>query len=432
VIPFAVRRPDDRIAAVATLAQTVRLDPDKLLTPAEPPGLTAGAVRLVLLAAGKGTRFGVQPKCIQPVLGKPLARHSVEAFRAAAGASAEGAAICIVGYRHEEVRAGIGPGPVYVRSDNPAGGTAFAVLEAFCVPGLATGDPLLVITMGDRVVPERTFRQLLATHRDGGTEAALTFLTARYEPPRHLGRGRVLRDEQGRPRRIIEERDIEAVSDPTARQALRQLTEGNCPLYAIRARTLHRLLASLTDDNAQRQFYLTDILALLAAEGAEIRTLTTQPSDPDYDLLCADITRPEDLAVLEGVLRRRGGAETLADEVEQAVAALAAGRPAVQVASVALQLEELLAGNKRDKLGCEPDAPVAIGVSGGRLRIAFMHPDMGRFFGPAWQMPIGAGSAGGGEQIVVLPSLPRTAASTCTRSTRGTGKASTRCRRMTS
>jgi len=49
-----------------------------------------------------------------------------------------------------------------------------------------------------------------------------------------------------------------------------------------------------------------------------------------------------------------------------------------------------------------PDEPVALGVSGGRLRIAFMHPDMVRFYGPAWQMPIGAADAGGDEQIVLL------------------------------
>ena len=46
--------------------------------------------------------------------------------------------------------------------------------------------------------------------------------------------------------------------------------------------------------------------------------------------------------------------------------------------------------------------PVAIGIAGGRLRIAFMHPDMARFYGPAWQMPIGAGEEDGEEQIVVL------------------------------
>ena len=50
----------------------------------------------------------------------------------------------------------------------------------------------------------------------------------------------------------------------------------------------------------------------------------------------------------------------------------------------------------------DPDRPVGIGISGGRLRIAFMHPDMVRFFGPAWQMPIGAATPQGEEQIVVL------------------------------
>ena len=47
-------------------------------------------------------------------------------------------------------------------------------------------------------------------------------------------------------------------------------------------------------------------------------------------------------------------------------------------------------GLEEEALGFQADAPVGIGVSGGRVRIAFMHPDMGRFYGPAWQMPIGA------------------------------------------
>jgi len=78
------------------------------------------------------------------------------------------------------------------------------------------------------------------------------------------------------------------------------------------------------------------------------------------------------------------------------------GRPPVQVASIARQLQEILEAAEKENLGCRPDEPVAIGISGGRLRIAFMHPDMARFFGPAWQMPIGAGSPEGGEQIVVI------------------------------
>jgi CTP:molybdopterin cytidylyltransferase MocA len=355
-----------------------------------------------MLAAGKGTRFGTQPKCIQPVLGLPLACHSLLAFQAATQQPDASNTICLVGYRHEEVRAALGPGPAYILSANPAGGTAFAVFEAFATPGLLEEDPLVVITMGDRVVPTETFRRLLALHQEGPREADLTLLTARYEPPRHLGKGRILRDESGRVVRIIEEKDIAAEPNATTRQALLQLTEGNCPLYAVRARRLHQLLAPLTNDNAQGQFYLTDIVAALAAHGSDIRTLTTEPLDPAYDLLCADVTRPADLALLEGVMRRQAAPTRDPDEVARAAAALRHQRPSVQIAAIARQLEELLTANEQEKLGCDPDAPVALGISGGRLRIAFMHPDMARFYGPAWQMPIGAGSPEGSEQIVVL------------------------------
>lgn len=386
---------------MATLAETVRLSPDKVLTPPRASS-PAASPRLLVLAAGKGTRFGAQPKCIQPVLGVPLARHSLLAFQSATGQPDLSPTLCLVGYRHEEVRAALGPGPTYILSDEPAGGTAFAVYEAFCCPGLLAENPLLVITMGDRVVPTATFQQLLAIHQAGEREADLTLLTARYEPPRHLGKGRVLRDDSGRVCRIIEEKDIAAEPNPTTRQALLQLTEGNCPLYAIRARTLHRTLSPLTNQNAQAQFYLTDIIAALAAAGGDLRTLTVAPLDPAYDLLCADVTRPADLAVLEGVMRRQAAPTPDPDEVARAAATLRHQRPPVQVAAIARQLEELLAANEREKIGCDPDAPVALGISGGRLRIAFMHPDMARFYGPAWQMPIGAGSPDGGEQIVVL------------------------------
>jgi len=353
---------------------------------------------LVVLAAGKGTRFGAEPKCMQTVLGSPLARHSIDAFRAVTA----GPAVCVVGYRHADVAAALGPDNVYVLSANPAGGTAFATFESFATPGLLAANPLVVVTMGDRVVPAGVFRRLLETHEAGGREADLTFLTARYEPPRHLGKGRVLRDEGGRVARIVEEQDIDAEPNAMARQALRSLTEGNCPLYVARAATLHRHLGGLLNTNAQGQYYLTDVVASIGAAGGEIRTVTTQPHDGDYDLLCADVTRPADLALLEGVLLRQRQAAPAVDEVEAAAAAIRGHRPPGQIASIARQLQELAAATVREKLGWAADQPVAIGIAGGRLRIAFMHPDMGRFFGPAWQMPIGAGDAAGGEQIVVL------------------------------
>ncbi len=388
--------------AVRPLREAVHPNPDKLLSPirlAGPAAYSADAPVLVLLAAGKGTRFGQDPKCIQPVHGTPLARYSIDAFARLSPSPA----VCLVGYRHQEVAMALGAGPVYVRSDNPAGGTAFAAFEAFSVPGLREANPLLIITMGDRIVPPSIFGRLCETHQAGAREADLTFLSAEYQPPRNAGKGRVLRDGTGRVLRIIEERDILAESDAAARQALLNLTEGNCPLYAIRAEKLFRQLEPLTNGNVQGQYYLTDIVEAISRADGDIRTITTTVADREYDLLCSDVTRPMDLALLEGTLDAARDLLLPDDrEIAETASALLADRPPAQAAAIARQLAELQQVVAQEKLEFAADQPIGLGLSGGRLRIAFMHPDMMRFLGPAWQMPIGAGDAAGNEQIVVL------------------------------
>ena len=391
-----------KTTATGKLQDAVQPGPDKILNPQAVTffnGIRAEAPVLVVLAAGKGTRFGSDPKCIQRVCGVPLARHSIDAFRRFSPSPV----ICLVGYRHLDVSAALGSDNVYVLSGNPAGGTAYASYEAFSVAELAERNPLLVVTMGDRIVPASVFRRLVETHCAGGAEADLTLLTSIYEPPRNRGKGRVLRADDRRVRRIVEERDIIAEYDGPARQVLLDLTEGNCPLYAIRAATLRRYLEDVTNANAQGQYYLTDIVQAIAAAGGDIRTITTTVADPEYDLLCSDLTQPMDLALLEGTLTSTRGLlfpEEL--EIEEAAAAIAQDRPPGQVASIARQLRSMVGAALDEKLAFAPDRPVGIGISGGRLRVAFMHPDMARFFGPAWQMPIGAGAEGGEEQIVVL------------------------------
>ncbi len=385
-----------------TLGQAIRLSPDKILNPETllRRGPIAGDQPvLILLAAGKGTRFGQAPKCAQPVCGVPVARHSIEAFRSFAPSPV----VCVVGYRHEEVTRALGDDCIYVLSDNPTGGTAFAALEAFCVDGLELHNPVLLIGMGDRVAAPSVFKMLYDRHLGGSCEADLTFLTAVYEPPKNRGKGRIVRDAGRRVLGIVEQRDIDAITDAKLRSALDGLTEGNCPLYAIRAATFRRHVEELSNDNVQRQYYLTDIIESIRKQGGVIRTISTTVADPEYDLLCSDVTVPMDLALLEGILRSsRSLPASAVPEVEQAAASLREGRPAGQVVSIALQLEELYRTAAENRLGFNPDQPVAIGISGGRLRIAFMHPDMGRFFGPAWQMPIGAKDGAGREQIAVL------------------------------
>ena len=382
------------------LADAARISAEKIVSreAGRHSGIRSETPVLVLLAAGKGTRFGADPKCIQPVAGVPLARHSVNAFRRLSPAPA----VCLIGYRHEEVAGALGDDNIYVRSDDPTGGTAFATIEAFCVTELERQNPVLVISMGDRIVPTATFEKLLETHQVGPREAELTILTSIYEPPKNQGKGRVVRDARQRVVRIVEHHDIDLCDDRGLRNQLRDTTEGNCPLYAIRATTLLHYLRQLENANAQGQFYLTDIVAAIRQDDGDIRTVTTTPADPDYDLLCSDVTRPRDLALLEGLLSRSGADLEYPVGSDQLAEAIARDRPSGQVAAIAAQLQQLWDSAGRSELGWIRNEPAAIGVSGGRLRIAFMHPDMGRFYGPAWQMPIGAGDGDGREQIVVV------------------------------
>ena len=382
-----------------TLADRVTLASDKVINPNVEEQLAcigSASCVLVLLAAGKGTRFGNSPKCIQPVRGIPLARHTINTFRRAC----QGLCITLVGYAHKEVSEKLGGDNLYVMSANPVGGTAWAAFEALCVPGLQENNPLLVISMGDRIIPESIFRRIIDAHGVDSCEADMTLLSAHYTHPAQHGKGRILRDSQGRIQSILEQRDIDAIDDSTERQRLDELTEANCPLYVIRARTLHRYLGGLRNDNAQQQYYFTDIVESILKDGGEVRTLSTREADPEYQVLCSDVTRPLDLARLETIL-----AQSLPDESDsvcEAISLITADRTPGQVASIAAQLRELLQIEQQDESGYNPVRPVSVGIAGGRFRIAFMHPDMGRFFGPAWQMPTGARDAADRQQIVLL------------------------------
>lgn len=483
--------------------QQVSLRPEKLIDPKNLRHQINGKQPiLLLLAAGKGTRFGKEPKCIQSVCGTPLAKHSIEAFRKG---NPNASVIGIVGYKSEEVSQALGDDNIYVLSDNPTGGTAWAVYEAFCVSGLLEKNPIIVISMGDRIVPSKTFQSIINLHcgqtdnkanpdfdelikdekannsnlpqkeshldKKQPKEADLTLLTAHYEYPRNRGKGRIIRDRKQNIVKIIEENDIieyfndflknqrqkelklsafdlfskepqsdlsneqaatkiesessfsqtnDNISLQTSQQekpnddelnsenraedqlvtnALLSLTEGNCPLYVIRARTLMKHLMFLSNNNTQNQFYLTDIIERIAQEGGVIRSLTVRPNDQEYSILCADVTRAENLDELKSVFDQYNQTEK---EIHEAATVIRSNRPIGQTLSICRQLRELWQTAQIEKQNFNFDQPFSIGISGGRLRIAFMHPDMGRFLGPAWQTPIGAKDEKGSEQIVVL------------------------------
>ena len=152
--------------------------------------------------------------------------------------------------------------------------------------------------------------------------------------------------------RIVEERDIAAGT--TRRRARRCWTSPRATARSTSSAPPRcgGICEDLTNANAQGQYYLTDIIAGISRDGGDIRTITTTVADPEYDLLCSDVTQPMDLALLEGILASARGLlfpEEL--EVEEAARAIAAGRPAAQVASIARQLEELMAAVRQREAG---------------------------------------------------------------------------------
>jgi hypothetical protein len=115
--------PETNTPAGSLLKDAVKTDQDKILNPeylTRSAEIKPDSPVLVILVAGKGTRFGTEPKCIQPVHGTPLARHSIDAFHRFTNSPV----IAIVGYRHEEVSGKLGDDLIRILSENPAGGTA--------------------------------------------------------------------------------------------------------------------------------------------------------------------------------------------------------------------------------------------------------------------------------------------------------------------
>ncbi|MBN2489600.1 MAG: NTP transferase domain-containing protein [Planctomycetes bacterium] len=239
----------------------------------------------LILAAGKGTRmkFG-GAKVLVPLAGKPLLDHVLDALE---GLDLE-RAVAIVGHDRDAVRAVLGRRAVADVVQEEQLGTAHAVLCA--APALAGFDGDLLILSGDMpLVRPETLGRLLARHRTSGAD--LTLLTAEADDP--TGLGRVVRDDAGAVRDVVEERDI-------ASEAVRGSREVNLGVYAARAAALLAALRQVGNDNAQREYYLPDAVRLMRTGGAPVEAWCG--AAPEEGL---GVNSQHERARVEAVFRRR-------------------------------------------------------------------------------------------------------------------------------
>ena len=211
-------------------------------------------LNIVILAAGQGKRMrSALPKVLHPLAGTPLLAHVITAARAL-----KPRRICVVyGHGGEQVPQALQAEDLVFVRQNALLGTGHALRQA--LPHLDRRASDTLVLYGDVPLIAVTTLKKLA----GGRGERLRLLTAKFDDPH--GYGRILRDAHRRVTGIVEEKDAD--------ERERRIDEINTGLMLLPTRRLAGWLRRLTNRNAQREYYLTDTVALALADGVRIDTV---------------------------------------------------------------------------------------------------------------------------------------------------------------
>jgi len=242
------------------------------------------ALDIIVLAAGLGKRMRSElPKVLQPLAGRPLLGHVLDTARTLSPRRT----IVVHGHGAERVRAAFSdPSLVWVLQAEQLG-TGHAVMQA--LPQV-TAEEVLILYGDVPLVRAETLGRLRAAARKG--VAVLT-----VELPEPKGYGRVIR-EGGRVARIVEEKDASP-----AEKAIREVNAG---FMAMDAKRLSAWTKKFTNRNAQKEYYLTDVIALAVADGVPVEAVKV--GDP-WEV--AGVNSKQELAALERVAQARQAAHLL-------------------------------------------------------------------------------------------------------------------------
>jgi bifunctional UDP-N-acetylglucosamine pyrophosphorylase/glucosamine-1-phosphate N-acetyltransferase len=250
--------------------------------------MSTNAINIVILAAGKGTRMHSDlPKVLHPLAGQPLLQHVLTTARALSPSR-----LCVVyGYGGELVPQRIAADDVTWVLQAEQHGTGHAVQQA--QPRLER-EAVALVLLGDVPLIERETCEAVLAAAAQGQLALLTM-----EKPDPSGYGRILRDEGGRICAIVEHKD--------ASEAQRRVREVNTGIMAMPVALLSGWLARLNNDNQQREYYLTDIVAMAVEDGIPVGSVSVRH---EHDAL--GVNSKADLAQAERIYQVRMGARLLA------------------------------------------------------------------------------------------------------------------------
>jgi len=243
-------------------------------------------VSVVILAAGQGKRMNSDlPKVLQPLAGKPLLQHVLDT----AAQLAPAALHVVYGHGGDAVRAACADPGIRWSLQAQQRGTGHALLQA--MPGIPDDHQVLVLYGDVPLLRAQTLRELLVL-----AAGQISLLTVNLADP--AGYGRVLRDARGRVRAIVEQKDATA--------AQLRLREANTGVMVLPAKPLKKWLGALRSDNAQGEYYLTDVIAMAVKEEWRVAPLVASSE--------SEVTGVNDklqLAQLEAAFRAQRAAEAM-------------------------------------------------------------------------------------------------------------------------
>lgn len=210
----------------------------------------------VILAAGEGTRMqSALPKVMHLLCGKPLLWHVLAAVKGLTKKQ-----VLVIGRGASQIRDYFGAGYLYAEQEQRLG-TGHALQQV--LPLLPAGGDVLVLCGDTPLLQSEVLGVLLARHRQQG--AAATVLTATPDDPR--GYGRVIRDQRGQVREIVEDRHLSP-----EQESIREINTG---CYCFDAAALHHFLPRLPQNEIKGEYYLTDLLPLLTGAGCRVEAHLT-------------------------------------------------------------------------------------------------------------------------------------------------------------
>jgi bifunctional UDP-N-acetylglucosamine pyrophosphorylase / glucosamine-1-phosphate N-acetyltransferase len=244
----------------------------------------------VILAAGKGTRMRSElAKVLHRAGGRPLVEHVIRACQPLKPAQL----LTVVGHQAEEVSAVVEALGSHVVLQKPQRGTGHALQVAR--KKIRRGAKYAVVMPGDApLLRTETVKALVDAHRRG--DAAATILSAELDNPTDYGR--VIRDEEGRVQRVVEEK--------AATPEQRAIKEVNSSIYCFTLEKLWPCLNALRPNNAHHELYLTDAIGLLRAQNERVLAVVA----PDSAEILGCNTRAG-LADVDRIFRARKAAELM-------------------------------------------------------------------------------------------------------------------------